>query len=600
MEFRILGPFEVWSQGRELSLGGAKQRAVLAVLLLHRNEVVSTDRLIEELWNDQPPATAAKVVRVYVSQLRKALRGRRGRDEVDSVLVTRAPGYVLRVEPGELDADHFEQLVDEGRRALEAGNSRLAAHTLLEGLALWRGPALADFALESFAQNEIARLEEARISALEERIEADLVLGRHAELVGELESLVAFHPLRERLRGQLMLALYRCDRQAEALDAYREARRLLVEELGLEPSQALQGLEKAILVQDPLLAVAPVADSDDMPPGVPPTPGEAHPLRVISRLRQDLRAVLLTFVLLLAIAIAAALFELTRGPAPLRSVPVNTLALIDAETGHLEGSVAVGARPIAVVAGEGSLWVANFDEQTVSRVDPATRREVARVPAGGAPTGLAVGDGFVWVTHGFGGTVSQIDPGVNRITATLPLGSGLAGVAVAANAVWIANTIDGTVLRIDPSAGAVVRTIDVGGSPTSVAAGAHSLWVADGRSVVKIDLATNGVVARIALRHPATRLAVGSGAVWVSSSLDNVVTRIDIATGSAAVEIPVEEGPVGLAADLKAVWIAAGLAGAVTRIDPGTNRVVDTIPVGSEPGGVAVVGNSVWVTVAAP
>jgi DNA-binding SARP family transcriptional activator len=159
MEFRILGPLEVWSQGRELSLGGAKQRAVLAILLLHRNEVVSTDRLIDQLWSDDPPATAAKVVRVYVSQLRKALRGRLGGDEADSVLVTRAPGYMLRVEPGELDVDRFEQHVDEGRQALAAGSPRLAAHTLLEGLALWRGPALADFALDPFAQNEIARLE---------------------------------------------------------------------------------------------------------------------------------------------------------------------------------------------------------------------------------------------------------------------------------------------------------------------------------------------------------------------------------------------------------------------------------------------------------
>src|SRR5712692_5528614 len=146
MEFLILGPLEVRSEGRELSLGGAKQRAVLAVLLLHRNEVVSTDRLIDELWNERPPATAAKVVQVYVSQLRKALRGRRGRNEADSILVTRAPGYALRVEPGELDADRFEQLVDEGRRALTAGRPGPAAHTLLEGVALWRGPALADFA----------------------------------------------------------------------------------------------------------------------------------------------------------------------------------------------------------------------------------------------------------------------------------------------------------------------------------------------------------------------------------------------------------------------------------------------------------------------
>jgi DNA-binding SARP family transcriptional activator len=266
MEFRILGPLEVCSEGREIPLGGAKQRAVLAVLLLHRNEVVSTDRVIDELWSDRPPATAPKVVQVYVSQLRKALRGRHARDEADSILVTRAPGYLLRIERGELDADHFEQLVDEGRRALAAGSPRLAAHTLLEGLALWRGPAFADFAHESFAQNEIARLEEARVSALEERIDADLALGRHAELIGELESLVAAYPLRERLRGQLMLALYRSGRQVEALDAFRAARSALVDELGLEPRRELRELQQAVLRQDAALDLAARVEPAPEPP----------------------------------------------------------------------------------------------------------------------------------------------------------------------------------------------------------------------------------------------------------------------------------------------------------------------------------------------
>jgi YVTN family beta-propeller protein len=600
MEFRILGPLEVCSEGRELSLGGAKQRALLAVLLLHANELVSIDRLVDELWEGQPPATAVKVVQVYVSQLRKALRGRSGRGEEERILVTRAPGYILCVEPGQLDADRFEGLVDQARQELAAGRARRAAHMLLEALALWRGPALADFALDLFAQSAIARLEEARISAVEERIEADLALGRHAELVGELESLVTAHPLRERLRGQLMLALYRCGRQAEALAAYRDARRLLVEELGLEPSQALQGLEKAILVQDSSLAVAPVAEGDDPPTGVGVMPGELHSSRVKGLSPPQALAVLLTSALLLAAGIAAAVVELTQGSVLLRAVPVNSIALIDASTGRLKGSIAVGARPTAVAVGEGSVWVANFDEQTLSRVDPMTKKELTRIPAGGAPTGLAAGGGFVWVTHSFVGTVSRIDPGLNRITATLQLGSGVAGIAVAANAVWIVNSIDGTVLRIDPATGAPVRTIAVGGNPTGVAADAQSLWIADGRSVVKVDMATNRVVARIALRDQATRVAVGGGAVWVSADLDNVVTRIDIATGSAAVEIPVGEGPVGLAADARAVWVANSLAGAVSRIDPATNRVVATIPVGSEPGGVALVDSSVWVPVAAP
>src|SRR6266511_3515237 len=250
MEFRILGPLEVVEEGREVALGGARQRALLAILLTRVNEVVSTDRLIDELWGEAAPRTALNTLQFYVSQLRKAL----GADRI----VTRPPGYTIRVGPGELDLERFERLLEQG------GSERLR-----EALDLWRGPALADFSYERFAQAEITRLEELRLAALEERIEADLAVGRHAQLAGELEALIVEHPLRERLRAQRMLALYRSGRQAEALDAYQEARRTLVEELGIEPGPVLQQLEKAMLVAprkdsalDALLALAePLARS---------------------------------------------------------------------------------------------------------------------------------------------------------------------------------------------------------------------------------------------------------------------------------------------------------------------------------------------------
>jgi DNA-binding SARP family transcriptional activator len=213
MNFGILGPLEVSSEGRPVPLGGGRQRALLAVLLLRLNQVVSADRLLEELWSDRPPATAAKVVQLYVSRLRKNLAER--------VLLTRAPGYVLRIDPERLDAHRFERLFEEGRQALAGGDPALAAATLREALSLWRGPALADFVYEPFAQGEIARLEDLRLACLEERIEADLALGGHAELTGELEALSAAHVLRERPRGQLMLALYRSGRQAERMSRPR-------------------------------------------------------------------------------------------------------------------------------------------------------------------------------------------------------------------------------------------------------------------------------------------------------------------------------------------------------------------------------------------
>src|SRR4051794_11981562 len=252
VELRILGALEVSANGHEVPVRAAKQRELLGILLLHPGEVVSRDRLVDALWGERPPETATKALQVHISQLRKA----------SVAIETRAPGYLLRVEDEAVDAARFERLARDGAAALAAGEPERASALLSEGLALWRGPPLADLAYASFAQPEIARLEELRLDALEERVEADLALGRGG-LVGELEALVARHPLRERLRRQLMLALYRAGRQAEALEAYRDARTTLVEELGLEPSPELQELERAILVQDPALAAAPARAASD-------------------------------------------------------------------------------------------------------------------------------------------------------------------------------------------------------------------------------------------------------------------------------------------------------------------------------------------------
>jgi DNA-binding SARP family transcriptional activator/tetratricopeptide (TPR) repeat protein len=247
MDFCILGPLEVHDGNHRLRLGGARQRALLGLLLLHANEVVSSDRLVDQLWGD---ADGSKALQVAVSRLRKVI----GPD----VLVTRPPGYELRVEPGELDLHRFQELVAEGRAARDPA---AASETLTEAVALWRGPPLADLTFEASLQTDLARLDELRLAALEDRLDADLALGRHADVTGELEALTADHPLRERLRGQLMLALYRSGRQAEALDAYADARRALVEELGIEPSRALRNLQEGILRQDPKLDRPPAAEA---------------------------------------------------------------------------------------------------------------------------------------------------------------------------------------------------------------------------------------------------------------------------------------------------------------------------------------------------
>ena len=264
MEFHILGPLEVVERGRVVPLGGSRQRALLALLLTRANEVVSADRLIDELW-PEPPQNAANALQYHVSQLRKSL----GPDSI----VTRAPGYVLEVGPNALDLLRFERLVADAERAAPTA----AAELLREALALWRGPALADVADEPFAQVEVPRLEELRVRALELRLEADLARGRHADVVGEIEVLVREHPLRERFRAALMRALYGAGRHAEALEAYRDARRTFVEELGIEPSPALQELERAMLRHDPELT----------PDDVPEAPAAGPIVAVVS---DELRA----------------------------------------------------------------------------------------------------------------------------------------------------------------------------------------------------------------------------------------------------------------------------------------------------------------------
>ena len=246
MEFRILGPLEVLDGNRAVEIRGDIQRALLAILLLNANAVVATDRLIDELWEDSPPASGNTALQVRVSQLRKGL----GQDR-DGPIVTRAPGYLTEVGPDQLDLHRFERFVQDASRALEEGDPATASDKLRSALRLWRGPALADFGYADFARAEITRLEELRVAAVQLRIEADLVLGRHAQLVSKLRGLVLEHPAREQLRAHLMLALFRSGRQSEALAAYQDARREFIEQFGIEPSPALQELEGAILRHDP-------------------------------------------------------------------------------------------------------------------------------------------------------------------------------------------------------------------------------------------------------------------------------------------------------------------------------------------------------------
>jgi DNA-binding SARP family transcriptional activator len=548
MEFRILGPLEALDNGRPVPLGGSKQRTLLASLLLHANDVVSRDRLIDELWGASPPATAATALQVYVSQLRKAL----GRD----LILTQPPGYLIRVSDDELDLHRFERLVVTARGEAPAHGARL----LREGLALWRGAPLAELD-EDFARVERGRLEEQRLAALEQRVEAELALARHAELVPELEGLVRKEPLRERLRGQLMLALYRCGRQADALEVYRSGRRLLDEELGLKPDDELQRLERAILNHDPSLA-SPVAAVVERRP-------VARSRRASSR---------------------------TNVPPP------DSVAVIDPQSSRVVGHVLVGRRPVAVAIGHGSVWVANADDGTVSRID-LDRREVIRTIGIGAPAiDLAVATDAVWVANGSDGTVSRIDPSADVVVETIDLrGSSdlVWNPAYAVDAdddsVWIAAGPH-HVHRIDTTTNEPSAIIDVGRVPVGVALGEDALWVVTtAERALRVEPHTNTATAEVPIGDPVA-LTAGKEGIWVSDVLGQV-WRINPDTATVTQTTPVGRGLVGVCATEGVVFAANNADGTVVEIDARDGRVAGLVPVGHAPTDVACWDGIVWVSI---
>ena len=563
MEFRVLGPLEVVDEGRVLPLGGGRQLALFAYLLLHANEAVSVDRLVDELWGDSPPSTAPKIVRNSVSLLRRELGDR---------LQTRPPGYLLRVEDGELDSELLERAVESGE--LEA---------LTTALGRWRGSPLSQIAYESFAQSEIARLEELRLSALEARIEAELALGRHANVVGELERLLRQHPLRERLSGLLMLALYRSGRQAEALDVYQRTRRVLDEELGIAPSPALRELERQILEQDESLG----------PPAV----------TTAERRRRRLPLALLAAAVLLGAAAVIAFLATRDSVGGLGKVPPNHVGVIDPGTGAIVAAIPVGIRPGPLAARDGSLWVGNLGDRSLTRID--TRRRSAGASIGlddRTPTGLAVGEGSLWVAHGPRGELTLVEPQFGRLVRTIsvtkpPYGTPTGSVAVSARYVWAVYG-DSTLARIEPGSGRVSSATVAGASPAAVVVSPRAVWVANSgdATVQRFDPTTfaEGPLRPISVGRRPSALAYGEGALWVANLEDDTVTRIDPNTGS-TFTIRVGDEPWAVAVGAGGVWVANAGDRTVSRIDPGKNEVVRTIEIGSTPAGIVVEAGLVWV-----
>jgi len=514
LEFRILGPLEVIRGSQVLPLGSPKQRALLGFLVLHTNEPVARERLIEELWGDTAPRTVNAVLNVYLSKLRRLLADGTG----DQLLLTHAAGYVLRIPPEGLDVRRFEALLEQGRRELASGNAEPASLTLRDALALWRGPALADLAFAPFAQTEIARLEELRLTALEARIEADLALGRQDSLVAELETLVAAHPYREGMRAQQMLALYRSGRQAEALETYRHARRTFSEELGIEPGRRLQELEGAILRHDSSL---------DAPVPQAPGAGDEQWIETVSHKRRfptrRTLGIASAVVLVIVAAFTAADRYSSGSPVEPLVLAGDSVAVIDPGTDTVVGEIPVGGKPTGPAVGQGSVWVGNRDDDTLLRIDPRSL-DVHTIGLGVAPSDVEVGAGGVWVLSDW--AVLRIDPAINDVVETVPLPGGndqqrWTQMEVGANAVFVCRCapIPGDLARIDPG---TKPAVSIRGGPVGgIAYGEGALWALTGYEVdtiERIDPETNAAVAiplgRIGEEHGYRyATAVGEGGI---------------------------------------------------------------------------------------
>ena len=585
MRFAILGPLEVYDGARPLTVGGGRQRKLLGVLLVHANESVSSDRLIEELWGAAPTTTAAKALQGLVSQLRKQL----GPDSLETV----TGGYLLRIAPGDTDAQQFEELLREAR-PLDRGP---ALAKLRAALALWRGPALADFAYDDFARSAIDRLEELRESCIERRIDLELALGHHDDLVPELEALVREYPLRERLRRHLILALYRSGRQADALEAYQEARLVLREQLGLDPGDELQALQKAILAHDPSLAPPPRVE---LPPER--SPAAAQPAQPRRRRFGLITAAVGAVVLVAAAVVVAIELVSGSGSTPI-VVPPNSVALIDARHNRIDSFVGVGRRPVSLAAGANGVWVANADDGTVDQLDSRTGRLVHTIGVGADVYTVAVGFGSVWVAGGSDGTVIRIDPTLGQVQRTLTLANPLSlapnsvfFVATDNRYVWV--TRGGQLLRIDPRTDQTVGQVAVGAA-TSLATGAGSVWVTTvSERLVRVDAHSVKVTASSVLSTAAIAGAYGAGGLWLTAPLEpGDVDHIDPISLAATTVGTTVAYPTILAVGNGSLWVGNS-AGVLERIDAGTGRTVATLQVGKGLSAVTTDGDKLWAAVA--
>ncbi len=659
MEFRILGPLEVVEDGNPIALGTLKERLVLGVLLLHANEFVSRERLIDDLWGEAPPATAHKAVNVYLSKVRKALSVG-GADPI----TTASGGYRLHVEPEGLDASRMQVLLAEARERVAEGQLESGAERFQEALSLWRGPTLAGLELESRGREEVAAFDELRLTALMDRIDCDLALCRQERVLGELGVLVREHPLRERLRAQQMLALYRADRQVEALDAYAEARRKLVDDLGIEPSEALQRLQQAILRHDRSLetpegttAVNGLAPSPAAPTSTPTDDVDVgeRPRRFRPRRWQLAFA---TLVFLAAAAAAVAVFSTSSAEMP--HVVPDSLVRLNPRTGQPTLVVPVGVVPGPIAATPSTIWTVHYgdpegSDNTVSRYDLRTHRVQTRRTFRYQPYDVAAdANGGVWLSGYETPIVTRLAPraGGTSLGPLKPsktetirlLGPAVGQEAFGAGYLWAivggytAPGEDDRLSVIDLANNQVIDSIRLGHATTALAFGDGAAWVGawineskgtyaglTGPSwLYEIRAGDPGgqpFLDRLPLRRLLASgetwgplsISVGEGAVWVlmcgTCSLggeNRMLLKVDPDTRQVLKRIPLLRGTSGpvretqtVAAGAGSVWVS-GPDGTVWQLDPKSGRILRAIHVGNQDAitcGITATNDAVWVAI---
>jgi YVTN family beta-propeller protein len=591
-EFRILGPLQVLVDGEERPVAGEKLQALLARLLLEPNRSVPTDRLIDDLWGDQPPATVRQSLHAHVTRLRRLLPQD---DEGRTALDHDGRGYALRVHDDQVDAMRFRALLAAARQDRREGRISAARDGYSAALGLWRGPVLDGVSLES-AEGERVELEGTRIAAREEQIDIDLELGRAAELIPDLERIVQADPLRERAWGQLMLALYASGRQAEALAAYQNARETLAT-LGLEPGPMLRDLQRAILNQDPTL-------------GTSPGPGVGTGRRRIARRS------LAVLVSLAAVAIVAGTVIAVRDDAPNAAalapprVVANALVEIDPATNRVVSVTPVGRGPASIATTDDAIWVANVDDRTVARVSLPTKQ--VRV-VGGAPVAHQVVSGLngdVWLSSFEEPVVTliarraQLTRGVHALAAgprRVELPGSAEGLAVGGGYLWVTSPSDSggddAVFRIDLRSRRLVSSIHVGKLPLFMAFGYGSAWIAnyEGNSVSVIR---PGSTQAETIATPGGPLGIAAGArgIWVVTFWTRELVRIDPETRRVVRRIGVGAGPLSVTVGGGAVWVTNRDSKTISRVDPSTNKVVATIHLTAAPHGVHFAHGRVWTT----